>query len=140
MRAFAQTTAAAGHNTTSSSSFVSVVPSPGACLRQWADPTLACGGKMSLEGNNSSSISCATFLVYFLTLASQTGCKIMNSEVAGSILTVFPLKRKKGALSCSRTCKTHSLKNNDESNTIIASHSNTEKSHWMLTWDAHRGS
>ena len=26
-----------------------------------------CGGKTSLEGNNSSSISCSTFLVYFLT-------------------------------------------------------------------------
>ena len=36
-----------------------------------------------------------TFLVYFLTIASQTGYEIMNSEVAGSILTVFPVKRKK---------------------------------------------
>ena len=39
-----------------------------------------CGGKTSLEGNNSSSICCSTFLVYFLTMASQTGCEIMNSE------------------------------------------------------------
>ena len=99
-----------------------------------------CGGKTSLEGNNSSSICCATFLVYFLTMASQTGCEIMNSEVAGSILTVFPIKRKNGIFSCSRTCKTQPLKNNNESNTIIASHFNTEKSHWILTWDAHRGS
>ena len=34
-------------------------------------------------------------VVYFLTMASQAGCEIMNSEVAGSILTVFPVKRKK---------------------------------------------
>ena len=97
--------------------------------------------KTSLEGNNSSSICCVTFFVYFLTMASQTGFEIMNSEVAGSILTVFPVKRKKkGIFSRSRTCKTRPLKNNDESNTVIASHSNTEKSHWILTWDAHRGS
>ena len=44
--------------------------------------------KTSLEGNNSSSICCVTFFVYFLTMASQTGCEIMNSEVAGSILTL----------------------------------------------------
>ena len=100
-----------------------------------------CGGKTSLEGNNSSSICCVTFLVYFLTMASTAGREIMNSEVAGSILAVFPVKRKKkGIFSCSRTCKTQPLKNNDESNTIIASHSNTEKSHWILTWDAHGGS
>ena len=30
-----------------------------------------CGGKTSLEGNNSSSICDVTFLVYFLTMASQ---------------------------------------------------------------------
>ena len=36
-----------------------------------------------------------TFLVYFLTKASQTGYEIMNSEVAGSILTVFPVKNEK---------------------------------------------
>ena len=34
-------------------------------------------------------------VVYFLTMASQAGCEIMNSEVAGSILTVFPIKTKK---------------------------------------------
>ena len=68
-------------------------------------------------------------------MASQTGREIVNSEVAGSILTVFPVKRKKGIFSRSRTFKTQPPKNNDESNTIIASHSNTEKSHWILgTW------
>ena len=64
-------------------------------------------------------------------MASQTGCEIMNSEVAGSILTVFPRhgaqEKKKGIFSRSRTCKTQPLKNNDESNRIIASHSNPEK-------------
>ena len=54
-----------------------------------------CCGKTSLEGNNSSSVCYVTFLVYFLTMALQTGCEIMNSEVAGSILTVFPEKIKK---------------------------------------------
>ena len=49
-----------------------------------------CGGKTSLEGNHSSSICCVTFLVYFLTTASTAGRDIMNSEVAGSILTGFP--------------------------------------------------
>ena len=33
-------------------------------------------------------------------MASQTGCEIMNSEVAGSILAVFPVNRKKGIISC----------------------------------------
>ena len=46
--------------------------------------------RASLEGNNSSSIWCSTCLAHFLTMASQTGCEIMNSEVAGSIFTVFP--------------------------------------------------
>ena len=50
----------------------------------------------------------------------------MNNEVAGSILTVFLVKEKKGIFSRSRTCKNQPLKNNDESNTVIASHSNTE--------------
>ena len=59
------------------------------------NPHVKCGGKTSLEGNNSSSICYVTSLVCFLTMASQTGCEIMNSEVAGSILTVFPLKGKK---------------------------------------------
>ena len=36
-----------------------------------------------------------TFLVHFLTMASTAGREIMNGEVAGSILTVFPVKRKK---------------------------------------------
>ena len=87
---------------------------------------------MSLEGKKSSSICYATFLVYFLTMASSAGREIMNSEVAGSILTVFSVKRKKGIFSCSRTCKTQPLKMNDESNTIIASHSNIVMSHWTL--------
>ena len=60
-------------------------------------------------------------------MAPQTRCDVMNSEVAGSTLTVFPVKRKKGIFSCSKPCKTQPLKNNDESNTVISSHSNTEK-------------
>ena len=63
----------------------------------------------------------------------------MNSEVAGSILAVLPVKIKKEIFSRSGTCKTQPLENNDESSTIIASHSNTENSHLILTWDAHRG-
>ena len=35
------------------------------------------------------SICCAIFLVCFLTMASSAGLDFMNSEVAGSILTVF---------------------------------------------------
>ena len=54
-----------------------------------------CGGKTSLEGENSSSICYVTFLVYFLTMASQAGCEIMNGEVVGSIVAVFPQKIKK---------------------------------------------
>ena len=54
-------------------------------------------------------------------------------EVAGSILTVFPVKgKKKGFSHVQEPVKLKLLKNNDESNTIIASHSNTEKSHWIL--------
>ena len=56
---------------------------------------MVCGGKTSLEDNNSSGISYVTFLVYFLTMASQTGCDIMNIEVTGSILSVFPEERNK---------------------------------------------
>ena len=53
----------------------------------------------------------------------------MNIEVAGSILAVVPVKMKKG-LSFARVyvqgpVKIHPLKNNDETNAIIASHSNT---------------
>ena len=65
-----------------------------------------CGGKTSLEGNGSSSICDVTFLVYFLTMASQAGCEIMNSEVAGSILTVFPVRKKGIFVFQERTCKT----------------------------------
>ena len=54
-----------------------------------------CGVKTFLEGENSSSICYVTFLVYLLAMASQTGCEIMNSEVAGSILAVLPVKRRK---------------------------------------------
>ena len=64
-------------------------------------------------------------------MASTAGREIMNSEVAGSILTVVR-KKKKMMFSCSTTCKTQPLQNNDESNTIIASHSNTEKSEVKL--------
>ena len=62
-------------------------------------PACLCGGRTSLEGNNSRSICYGTFFVYFLTMASTAGCEIMNSEVAGSTLTVFPVKRKNGILS-----------------------------------------
>ena len=48
-----------------------------------------------VEGNNSSGTFYVTFLVYFITMASQTGCEIMDSEVAGSILTVFAVKKKR---------------------------------------------
>ena len=48
--------------------------------------------KNEFRRQNSSSIYYVTFLVYFRTMASQTGREIMNSEVAGSILTVFPAK------------------------------------------------
>ena len=51
-----------------------------------------CAGKTSLEGKNSSSLCYVTFLVYFLTMASQTGCDIMNNEVAGSTLAVFAVR------------------------------------------------
>ena len=98
-------------------------------------------GKTSLEGNNSSSICYVTFLVYFVTMVSQTGCEIMNSEVAGSILAVLPVKIKKEIFSRSGTCKTQPLENNDESSTIIASHSNTEKVRGKIGyWVSHRGS
>ena len=96
------------------------------------NPSWLCGGKTSLESKNSSNIHYVTFLVYFHTIASQNRCEIMNSEVPGSILTVFPVKRNKAFFSRSRTCKTQPLKNNDENNTIIASHSNTEKSYWEI--------
>ena len=62
-----------------------------------------------------------------LTLASQTGREIMNVSAVKSRVRSspsFPYKEKGGIISCSRTCKTHSRKNKD---TIIASHSNTEK-------------
>ena len=73
-------------------------------------------------------------------MASQTGCEI-NSEVAGSILTVFPVKKKKEFSHVSRTCTTQPLKKNDESNTTIASHSNTEKVGGKIGyWLSHRGS
>ena len=74
------------------------------------------------HGKNSASICCPKISFFFLTMASRTGCEILNtSEVAGSILTVFPTKvKKKGKSHVPRNCKTHSLKNNDESNTIIA--------------------
>ena len=38
-----------------------------------------CGGKTSLEGNNSGSVYYVTFLVYFLTMASSAGREITNS-------------------------------------------------------------
>ena len=63
----------------------------------------------------------------------------MNSEVAGSILTVFPRqslgrekkKKKRGFSHVQEPVKLNHLKNNDESKNvydrIIASHSNPEK-------------
>ena len=59
-------------------------------------------------------------------MASKTGCEIMNSEVAGSILTSFPLKeKKKGILVCTMIVSRvqeitylYNSQNNDESNMI----------------------
>ena len=64
-------------------------------------------------------------------MASQTGCEIMNSsEVAGSILTVFPRKKKKkkGLSRAQEPVKFNHLKTTTGvMYRIIASHSNTEK-------------
>ena len=62
-----------------------------------------------------------TFLVYY-TMASQEGREIVNREVAGSILAVFPLKRRKkrGLSHVPRTCKTPPLQETMEGNAIIA--------------------
>ena len=60
----------------------------------------------------------------------QTGCEIMNSEVAGSILTVFPRKRrqKKGFSHVQEPVKLNHLKRTMGTiYRIIASHSNTEE-------------
>ena len=66
---------------------------------------------------------------------------MMNSKVPGSILTVFSVKRKKGLYRVSRACKTQPFKNNDESNTIIASHTNSEKNAGKIGyWVSPRGS
>ena len=110
-----------------------------------------CGGKPSLERENSKTVVVALFLVYFLTMASQTGREIMNSEVAGSILTVFPAKkRRKGIFSSSRTCKnstwfTYYCSYNDESNTVrslqvtpIPKKSEVKLDTWY--WVSHRDS
>ena len=89
-----------------------------------------CGGKTSLEGNNLSSICCAALLVHFLTMASTAGCEIMNSEVSGSILTVFTRKRKskKGIFSRQKPAKLNHLKTAMRAiYRTVASHSNTEK-------------
>ena len=68
----------------------------------------------------------------------------MNSEVAGSILTVLPVKRKekkKGFSDVQEPVKLKPLKNSDGSNMIIASHSNTEKVGGKTGyWVSHRGS
>ena len=66
-------------------------------------------------------------------MASQAGCEIINSEVVGSIPTVIPIKEKKRISHVQEPVKFTHL-NNDESITIIAIHSNTEKS-WVK-WDA----
>ena len=100
-------------------------------------PTISYGRKTSSEGNNSSSIRCATFLVYFLTIASSTGREIMISEIAGSILTVFPRKRrKKGIFSRSRTCKnSNHLKKKQRREQCIGSLQVTptsKRSNWIL--------
>ena len=74
-------------------------------------------------------------------MASLTRCEIMNSEVAGSILTVFPVKwRKKGFSHVQEPVKTQH-ENNDESNTINSSYSNTEKVGRKIGyWVSHQGS
>ena len=56
------------------------------CLK----PLPRCGGKTSLEGKNSGSICYATFLVYFLTMASSAGREIMNSESRVRSSPFFP--------------------------------------------------
>ena len=54
----------------------------------------------------------------------------MNNEVAGSILTVFPVKRKKRDFPhVQEPVKLKPLKNNDERNRMIASYSNSEQAH-----------
>ena len=78
------------------------------------------------ESENKKAADCeqvekysVTFLVYFLTMASQTGCEIMNTEVAGSILTaflVYQVKEKKGLSHVQEPAKLNPLKN-DKSNT-----------------------
>ena len=65
----------------------------------------------------------------------------MNSEVAGSILPVFLVKEKKGFSHVQEPVKLNHLKNNDESNTIISSYSNTENVGGKISyWVFHRGS
>ena len=61
-------------------------------------------------------------------MASQAGCEVMNIEVAGSILTVFPRKRTKGFSHGQEPVKLNHLKTTMRAMyRIIASHSNTEK-------------
>ena len=88
------------------------------------------------ESENKKAADCeqvekysVTFLVYFLTMASQTGCEIMNTEVAGSILTaflVYQVKKKKDYLTFKNLQNSTHLKT-IRAIRIIASHSNTEK-------------
>ena len=43
-------------------------------------------------------------------MASQTGCGVMNSEVAGSILAAFPVKKKRDFLMFKNLQKLNHLK------------------------------
>ena len=64
-------------------------------------------------------------------MASTAGREVMNSEVAGSILTVFPQKKKKKGFShVQEPVKLNNLKTTMRAMhriRIVASHSNTEK-------------
>ena len=55
---------------------------------------LLCGGKTSLEGNNSSSICCTAFSIYFLTMASRTGCEIIVVRIRKSTDNLIKISQK----------------------------------------------
>ena len=72
---------------------------------------------------------CAKNVVYYLTTVSSAERDIMNTEVAGSILTaflVYQVKKKKDYLTFKNLQNSTHLKT-IRAIRIIASHSNTEK-------------
>ena len=79
-RACAQTTAAAAaapdYNTSNSSSFMSVVPSPGAYLRRRANPTLAEGRTCSFQAHTCAATAVRTYQ-YTTKLVSIRLCNTM---------------------------------------------------------------